>query len=190
MSALVLGCSQSSQFAQDSEQIANPDTTSGLTPDAPAYLDDEWTEAPAGWCDNPFHTAPVVSVVDGDTLVVGLDTRVRFIGVDAPEILDDDCWSGEAKHELKALSPPGTLVCLMPDDNSSDKDNFGRLLRYVYIQKEGKWVMENVRLIRIGAAQAYSSFLKKKMYKDDILKAESLARVENLGGWAACSDWN
>src|SRR5690606_30411238 len=73
----------------------------------------------------------VVSVIDGDTIVVGsggLEERVRLIGINAPE--PEECLAEEATQALDDLVS-GSPVRLVPD--ASDRDGFGRLLRYVYV---------------------------------------------------------
>jgi endonuclease YncB( thermonuclease family) len=72
----------------------------------------------------------VESVVDGDTVRVVRGTTeetVRLIGIDTPE--RDQCGYDEATRFMVdlVLDQPVTLV----DGATTDRDNYGRLLRYV-----------------------------------------------------------
>lgn len=78
--------------------------------------------------------AVVTNVVDGDTIDVDLNgtiQRVRFIGVDTPEV--GDCLADQATARTTALTL-GKAVTLVKD--TSEVDRFGRLLRYVYVGTE------------------------------------------------------
>lgn len=83
----------------------------------------------------------VVRVVDGDTLVVdvgGEEEKVRLIGIDAPESVHPDATrnteaGAEASGFLKSLVSPGQKVYLQRD--VSDRDRYGRLLRYVWLDE-------------------------------------------------------
>ena len=115
---------------------------------------------------SPAEIARVVRVVDGDTIWVrgdkGSILRVRIIGYDAPEL--ENCVNhalasftkliltetlkmcriaAEAKGYLSALVE-GKEVMLIPD--RENKDEYGRLLRYVRI--EGKEVSAD--MLRLG----------------------------------------
>jgi len=73
--------------------------------------------------------ATVVRIIDGDTIDVTIDgeeRRVRYYGVEAPE-LGKKC-SEEAKARNSELLD--TTIRLMPD--ARDQDEQGRLLRYVF----------------------------------------------------------
>ena len=71
----------------------------------------------------------VLTVIDGDTV----DTtagKVRMIGIDAPE---EGAWGyAEASAELTAFLASGT-VTLVAVDGRDDRDQYGRLLRYVKV---------------------------------------------------------
>src|SRR5262245_66131550 len=61
--------------------------------------------------------ARVVRVVDGDTVILridGDDTRVRLLGVDAPESVTPDrpveCWGPQAAAAARRLMPKGADV--------------------------------------------------------------------------------
>lgn len=71
----------------------------------------------------------VREVIDGDTLRVtsaDVEETVRLVGVNAPE--HGECWADEATTALATLvaDRPVTLV-----RDVSDRDRYGRLLRYV-----------------------------------------------------------
>ena len=117
----------------------------------------------------------VVRVVDGDTLKVSVpgeaDATVRLIGMDTPESVAADearnCEEGRiASDYAKSLVAPGQTVWLSRD--VSDADRYGRLLRYVWIERpddpadEGEIAgkMLNAILVRDGYAQV-------KRYKPD-----------------------
>ena len=77
------------------------------------------------------NAAVVVSVTDGDTirvLINGVNEPVRLIGIDAPE--QNECGSAQATARLSALVANRT-VTLVKD--VSERDVFGRLLRYVWV---------------------------------------------------------
>lgn len=80
-------------------------------------------DAIRGW-----ETATIVRIVDGDTLIVrdevtGAETRIRVIGINAPEIPTKSkagwCGAVQAKATLEALAPMGTRVRLASLDQAS-----------------------------------------------------------------------
>ena len=71
----------------------------------------------------------VIRVIDGDTFVIEGGERVRMIGINAPELKDP--FGVESKTHLKKLIE-NKYVNLIKGDETSDKDYFKRLLRYVY----------------------------------------------------------
>ncbi|MBR2789911.1 MAG: thermonuclease family protein [Eggerthellaceae bacterium] len=88
-----------------------------------------------------FAPATVLSVRDGDTLYVRLDTGeegfVRLIGVDAPESVNPDPGKNTPEGEaaaafLRSVVSAGQTVYLVRD--VSDHDKFGRWLRYVWLE--------------------------------------------------------
>lgn len=129
----------------------------------------------------------VVHVSDGDTIVVQLPNEkatVRLIGVDTPEVKDPrklvQCFGEAASAHTKSLMN-GQSVRLEADPLDSDKDKYGRLLRYVYLP-DG--TMLNSELIRDGFAFAYIVFPYQHM--DEFKQLERDARSANRGLWAGC----
>ena len=79
--------------------------------------------------------ATVTRVVDGDTIHVsigGKDYKVRYIGVNTPEITfgKNEPLGKEAKN-YNAKLVDGQTVYLVKDVSETDK--YGRLLRYVFV---------------------------------------------------------
>jgi micrococcal nuclease len=124
----------------------------------------------------------VAHVVDGDTIVLENGERVRYLGIDAPETVHPEkpveCYGPEATERNKELVE-GKRVQLERDQ--TDRDHFGRLLRYVYVN--GTFV--NGQLVQEG--YAYSSYYPPDTKHYDLLLAlEIEARQENRGLWSAC----
>lgn len=118
----------------------------------------------------------VLSVIDGDTLDVtldGVEERVRLIGIDAPE--SGECMSAEATAALEALTRSDIL--LVPDVN--DRDQYGRLLRYV----EAGEVFVNEELVRRGLALAreYPPDVARQALLSD---AQAVAKAASRGLWS------
>ena len=81
----------------------------------------------------------VVKFDDGDTITVDMNgtvETVRFIGVDTPETHHPDrpieCYGREASDYTKRLIG-GQKVRLQADPLDTNRDRYGRLLRYVYL---------------------------------------------------------
>ena len=75
--------------------------------------------------------ALVVRVIDGDTIEISGGARVRYIGIDTPEVYPELEYYGAEAREKNAEMVEGKIVVLEKD--VSDRDRYGRLLRYVYV---------------------------------------------------------
>jgi endonuclease YncB( thermonuclease family) len=94
--------------------------------------------------------AAVVKVIDGDTIDVLIDgetQRVRYYGIDAPE-QGDKCYQ-EATERNRELV--GIIVRLEAD--ARDRDEYGRLLRYVFTDGG---VSIDAALVSEGLAKAWT----------------------------------
>jgi micrococcal nuclease len=66
----------------------------------------------------------------------------------------------------------------------SDRDRFGRLLRYVWLREGEDWRLVNLELVAQGYAQAVSC--PPDVRRQDVLRdAEAAARAAGAGLWGA-----
>jgi len=127
--------------------------------------------------------APVVTrVIDGDTIEVNIGGtlyRVRYIGIDTPE-LDDErpefCALAQEATRYNRQLVEGQDVYLEKD--ISETDHYGRLLRYVYVGD----VFVNAELVRLGLAWA-KAYQPDTKYQDILDEAEAEARQAEIGIW-------
>jgi micrococcal nuclease len=131
-------------------------------------------------------TGVVTSTVDGDTVHVrvgGRDEKVRFIGVDTPEV---EWYGGEgqcdgvpaALYTRHRLS--GTTVRL--DFDVRLRDVYGRLLAYVYVGSE----LFNLTLVKRGLATNDPVPPDTRM-ETTFAGAQATARAAGLGRWSVCA---
>lgn len=90
-----------------------------------------------GWSDEAVE-ARVRRVIDGDTIELDNGERVRYIGVDTPELNDagaedDECLAWTARLRNERLLANGRVFLYR--DDSVDRDKYNRLLRYVYVEQ-------------------------------------------------------
>ncbi len=125
--------------------------------------------------------------VDGDTIAVNMNGSVetiRLIGVDTPETHKPNtpvqCYGPEAAAYTKQLIGD-SKVRLQADPDNTNRDRYGRLLRYVYLP-DGRLV--ETELITKGYGFAYTLFPFQK--KDEFKADEQQAKTASLGLWANC----
>lgn len=126
----------------------------------------------------PGETATVVGIVDGDTIDVELDGqeyRVRYIGIDTTE-RGEDFYNQSTEANVELVE--GETVVLVKD--VSETDQFGRLLRYVYLE-DGTFV--NAELVRNGFAFA-ATFPPDVRHQELFSDLQAEAREANVGLWA------
>lgn len=118
-------------------------------------------------------TANVSKVIDGDTIQIETGEKVRLLGINAPE--RGQPYYEEAKTRLEELVE-GKEVKLRGDVVTNDQ--YGRLLRYVFIN--GKHV--NVMLVREGQANVYV-IPPNVNYENELYEAQNAAINEGIGIW-------
>ena len=117
--------------------------------------------------------ALVVRVIDGDTIELKDGRRVRYLGIDTPELGED--YGPEASARNRELVE-GEVVELQRGNR--EQDEYGRLLRYVYV--DGVFV--NAELVAEGYATSYI-FDPDERYSQVLVQLEQYARSKRVGIW-------
>jgi micrococcal nuclease len=132
----------------------------------------------------PGREAEVLRVTDGDTIRVrvdGVEERVRYIGVNTPEVhhprRGEEPFGREATEANRALVE-GKTVRLVTD--VQERDRYGRILAYVYLP-DGTFV--NAALVERGFAQVMT-VPPNVRHAERFLALEREARREERGLWA------
>lgn len=144
--------------------------------------------------DNTREILIVKRVVDGDTFELSNGEKVRLLGIDTPEKFESKKLEKDAevtKQDKKTIKKLGKLasdyvknfvegkkVYLEKEPNYDDKDRYGRLLRWIYLE-DGTFV--NGKIVRDGYAQVYEKFTVSKL--DELRKYQKEARENNRGLW-------
>lgn len=124
-----------------------------------------------------WEPATLVRVIDGDTIDVRINSsteRVRYIGVNTPE--RNQPGYSEATQANRSLVESGPLWLAR---DVSERDRFGRLLRYVIAGEQ----FVNLALVEQGMAQA-ATFPPDVRCADTYLAAQQQARENGAGLWA------
>ncbi len=135
------------------------------------------------YSNNPSNQKPllrkVTRVVDGDTIVLDGNERIRLIGVDTPETVHPKKpveYFGKEASDFTKRMVEGKQVRLESYKRGSDK--YGRSLAYVYLE-DGTCL--NAEIIKQGYGFAYTKFPFEKMEK--FRKYEREAREQKKGLW-------
>jgi len=136
----------------------------------------------------------VKRVVDGDTFELSDGQKVRLLGIDTPEVYESNKMERDAelsRQDKTTIMKLGNLACdyvkgfvegkyvrLERDHMNEDKDKYGRLLRYVYLEN-GTCV--NAKIIADGYAQVYDKFPISKL--EEFRELQRDARENKLGLW-------
>ena len=116
-----------------------------------------------------------VIVVDGDTIKLG-DVKIRFSGIDAPEI-NQTCVASEGKVACGKISKDILLTKVTNNKISctdEGKDFYGRVLGECFVNGESL----SRYLVREGFAFAY------RKYSDKFILDEEYAKSNRLGMWS------
>jgi len=131
---------------------------------------------------NNLEKVVVKRVIDGDTIVLDDDRRVRYIGINTPETVhpnkDVECYGKESFDKNKELLEGKTVYL---ENDVRDVDRYDRILRYVWVDD----VMVNKQLVKEGYAFS-DSYPPDIKYQDEFRDAEDFARDNEIGLWGEC----
>ena len=118
---------------------------------------------------------PVERVVDGDTIICKVDgtrERIRLIGIDAPESVKDnpDRITEEGILSSEYLTDLLWRKSVFLEYDTEDRDQYDRLLAYVYLKEKKEYTMVNLLLVEEGYAVPFSVWPNVK-YEMEIKKA-------------------
>ncbi|HHX46253.1 MAG TPA: thermonuclease family protein [Brevibacterium sp.] len=122
--------------------------------------------------------------MDGDTLRVSVDgvtERLRIIGIDAPELRENECYAQKSASKMQSLVQSKD-VRIVADPTQADRDRYDRILRHVFTL-DGTSVGQT--MILEGLAKEYT-YDKPYASQAEYLEAEEIARTGGLGIWGAC----
>ncbi|MBP6017364.1 MAG: thermonuclease family protein [Candidatus Promineofilum sp.] len=128
--------------------------------------------APAG------ERARVTRIYDGDTIDVelgGQTYRLRYIGIDSPE--REEPFYEEASDFNRQMVEDQTVILVR---DVSDTDQYGRLLRYVYLL-DGTFI--NAQMIRNGMARLVT-------FPPDVAQTDYLRGLQAEAEEAAAGMWS
>lgn len=120
-------------------------------------------------------TGFVTKVIDGDTVVINGES-VRLLGIDTNE-RGEPCYK-EAKERMEEFVLNKEVKL---ERDIKDKDQYKRLLRYIFVEDNinGKEINVNLKMVEEGFAVA--RFYEDKKYREEILEAEKAARENKRG---------
>jgi len=128
----------------------------------------------------------VIRVIDGDTVSVdihGVNTTLRLIGINTPEVVDPrrtvECFGREASAEAKSILS-GARVRIEKDPTQGELDKYGRLLAYVFLESG---TFFNKYMIEEGYAYEYTYNIPYK-YQNEFKNAQKKAKKRARGLWA------
>ncbi|MCL1890818.1 MAG: thermonuclease family protein [Coriobacteriia bacterium] len=133
-------------------------------------------------------------VYDGDTfhaMVNGVNERVRVIGIDAPE-MDDEDFPEEAKASQRYASQlVNNKTVWLEVDNGAERDRHGRILAYVWLvdpagfdDKEEHIIQNTLNGRMLDAGYAKSLTVKPNTTYREIFESRShWARKNDVGLW-------
>ncbi len=143
-----------------------------------------------------FYKVRIMSVIDGDTIRVQFkgevptgckrNETVRIIGVDAPELnlyTDEkpEPYAEEARDYTNKYF--NTVVKIMFDEVSSDRDIYGRVLAHIWLEDGSCLARE---LIRNGLGKYISYYPFRASLMKSFEAAEINAQINHVGVWQKC----
>jgi micrococcal nuclease len=131
----------------------------------------------------------VRNVYDGDTLTLTDERRVRMLGIDSPEIKQNQPFAQEAKAYTKSKCDKRD-VWISFERNLEKQDHYGRLLAFVWVKNDSGsgYLNVNEGIVGAGLASAYIPNQQSKLHNwDKLVQLQSHARTQKRGMWSSHS---
>jgi endonuclease YncB( thermonuclease family) len=152
-------------------------------------------------------------IVDGDTIKVeGLEGSLRLLGLDAEETFKSDAdrraydegfetyyakkregHSGpvkvatplgtDAKHFAEEFFEGVRTIRIERDHPKELRDRYDRMLAYVLVEKDGRWLNYNVECVRAGMSPYFSKYGYSRRFHAEFVAAQDEARAAERGIW-------
>lgn len=156
----------------------------------------------------------ITRIVDGDTIWVdGIDASLRLLGIDTEETFKNEAdrravetdWNlylknkrNGGKRPVKLATPLGEqaktfakeffdkveMVRIERDHPAEIRDAYDRYLAYVLANKNGKWLVYNVEVVRAGMAPYFGKYGYSRRYHKEFVQAQMEAKAAKRGIWA------
>ena len=128
----------------------------------------------------------VVSVIDGDTVLLDNGLSVRLIGTQAPKLPlgreDFETWPMAAEaHDALEVMALGHKVIVR--HGGEGRDRYGRVLGQLFVDSAAGEVWAQEQMLLSGLARVYS-FPDNRACLATLLAAETKARTMRLGIWS------
>ena len=135
-------------------------------------------------------TYRVRRVVDGDTLLLDNDARIRLICADTPETVKPnhpvEPFGPEATQFTKDFLASGEVYLTF---DRQKVDRYDRFLAYAWLDERMERML-NEELIRAGLAEAKTGYPFSSRMKKLFRRAEDEAKAARRGIWSAEQDGN
>lgn len=125
----------------------------------------------------------VIHVVDGDTIDIENDVRIRLLGIDAPA--RGECGYAESRDYLEELLKSKKIYI---EKDITGADRYDRLLRYLYVPSDDirdDDVLVQDAMLRAGWVRTLA-IAPDTRYRDLFASAQEEAKRAELGIWGLC----
>ena len=131
----------------------------------------------------------VRNVYDGDTLTLTDERRVRLLGIDTPEIKEQQPFAQEAKAYTKDRCDKKD-IWISYEPGGEKEDHYGRLLCFVWVAEGDGYLCINEGIVEAGFARAYHPGKGNHLHNwDKMINLQSKARKAKLGVWTDFEDF-
>lgn len=207
-----LGCDRGATAETPAAQIDSPETRRGADARQPTDEPPREEEIPEDLRIGEYRLAND-PIIDGDTIrVEGIKGSLRLLSLDTEEALHGDAQRAAAAKDFDAYRkrkradaarPPkmGTpmgeeaakfaegffqgaeVVRLERDDPKKRRGNYGRLLAYAFVERDGRWTSYSVACVRAGMSPYFTKYGYSRRFHDELKSAEAEARKAKRGIW-------